>query len=76
MDMSRLLQYIDECETCGCGDPDKVHKKKKKKKKVEEDYTAGNGGDLQHLVNVILVGLKILAKMIEVTKLFPNEKEK
>jgi hypothetical protein len=36
MDMSRFLQYIDECETCGCGDPDKVHKKKKKKKKVEE----------------------------------------
>jgi hypothetical protein len=64
MDMSRFLQYIDECETCGCGDPDKVHKKKKKKKKVEEDYTAGKGGELQQLVNVLVGWPKDTATMI------------
>jgi hypothetical protein len=46
-------------------DPDKVQKKKEKsKKKVEEDYTAGKGGDLQGLVNVLTGWPNDIAKMI------------
>jgi hypothetical protein len=63
MDIESKLDRFIECETCGCGDPDKVHKKKKKKK-VEENYTAGKGGELQSLVNVLIGWSKDIEEMI------------
>jgi hypothetical protein len=81
--MSRLLQYIEECETCGCGDPDKVHKKKKKKKKVEEAKAYKNR-DVGYIVDEFtrfLIGdreqaLRNLKKWIKVEIPIPEDYNK
>jgi hypothetical protein len=68
MDMSRFLQYIDEKSCDGTGNMDGTGKKKRKRKgkeeNIEENYTAGKGGDLQDLVNVLTGWPNDIAKMI------------